>query len=223
MKGTSFFKIRKMVALQALQAARMAMTGAGAVFCLYSAAAGAPSISPVYPKDTVVWEASPACLVVRVTAGTGPFTYSWYKGSTPDLAVLLDTTNTPCRGPITKDSLSDTLMFSGYLFESGYYVCVVRNLPSDSVISRIAHFIVQKLGPVIIVQPKDTSVLEDDPVSFTIVATGYTPSFNYKWNYWDSNSISFSYTIFFGPVNTFTFPNENHPLGAQLPYQPHPQ
>ncbi|MFC1586652.1 immunoglobulin domain-containing protein, partial [Fibrobacterota bacterium] len=126
----------------------------------------APPEITVHPSPQTVDEGGPA--VFSVTAiGTG-VTYQWQK----------DGTNIP-GATGTQHTISAATMP-----DEGAYRCVAGNAAGNDT-SNGAGLNVLPLSPVIITHPVSQTVYEGDPVTFTVLASGFDLS--YRWERWINN------------------------------------
>ena len=113
-----------------------------------------------HPRDTTIYEGETAVFSVSAT-GQG-LSYKWLRN------------NVAIAGTNATLNIIGTLANNNVTFR-----CVVSNIAgSDSSNGAVLH--VAEADPGIILQPKDTSVFEGSPVSFTVSASG-KPPLVYKW------------------------------------------
>ncbi|MBN2037748.1 MAG: DUF2341 domain-containing protein [Chitinispirillaceae bacterium] len=130
--------------------------------------AGTAPVITVQPKDTAVVATTQAWLRVAAT-GTAPFTYAWYK-------------ITAGQGVAVAGQTTAHLSFARAAFaDSGYYYCIIGN-DFGAAVSDTVKLTVQDGRPFITAggQPRDTIVLENNPWSMTVTATG-EGSLAYGW------------------------------------------
>lgn len=133
----------------------------------YMAARGAnpPAVAPTFAVDAVgKTDYEGAVVTIRTVAlGTAPFTYQWYKGTTP---VAGQTTDTLTLSP-AKES------------DSGEYKLTVSN-SGGSADSQVAAVVIQKAPPTIAVEPKPAVRLQGSSVTFAVSGGGSVP-LSYQW------------------------------------------
>ena len=118
------------------------------------------------PVNQTVLEGSPATFTV-VAAGTAPLSYQWLSGVTP----------------ITGANAATFTIAHATPADAGSYSVTVGNT-AGSVTSTAAQLSVTVLppsiAPTITQQPASQTVLEGNPATFTVVATGTAP-LSYQW------------------------------------------
>jgi len=127
-----------------------------------------PAVAPSFAVDTAGKTAYEGAVVTirTIVLGTAPFTYQWYKGSTP-----------------VPGQTTDTLTLSPALeSDSGDYKLTVSNA-GGSTDSQVATVVVQKAPPTIVAGPQPAVRLEGARVTFTVESGGSEPlAFQWKSN-----------------------------------------
>jgi len=127
-----------------------------------------PAVAPSFAVDTAGKTAYEGAVVTirTIVLGTAPFTYQWYKGSTP-----------------VPGQTTDTLTLSPALeSDSGDYKLTVSNA-GGSADSQVATVVIQKAPPAIVTGPQPAVRLEGASVTFTVESGGSEPlAFQWKSN-----------------------------------------
>ncbi|MBI5474684.1 MAG: immunoglobulin domain-containing protein, partial [Ignavibacteriae bacterium] len=121
-----------------------------------------PSITS-QPASVTVFETQTAIFTIAAT-GTLPLHFQWRKDSTDIAGATSQSYTTPT---VSRND-------SGKVFR-----CVVSNI-AGSVTSTPAILSVVAATPVIVIEPRDTSVIEEQTANFSVVAAGSGP-FSYQW------------------------------------------
>jgi hypothetical protein len=123
----------------------------------------APTID-TQPVSQSVAEFSDATFTVAATATAGALSYQWREDSV-DMA----------------GETSDTLTFTVALADNGNSYDVVVTDSNGSITSNAAVLTVTDASPTIDTQPSDVNVIEGNPASFTVAATGVSGALTYQW------------------------------------------
>jgi hypothetical protein len=142
------------------------------------------------PQPCTVFSGSSIGMTV-VAEGPGPFSFTWYRRQSDAIARLADQNG------------NQLLIDTARLSDTGCYFCIVSNsFGSDT--SECAQVIVDtNLSPVIIRQPRDTSIAAGQYLLFKVIARG-TPPLTYTWykNGIEIQSSVDDTILWFYPVNS---------------------
>ncbi|HSW25531.1 MAG TPA: immunoglobulin domain-containing protein [Burkholderiaceae bacterium] len=139
-----------------------------------------PPLITRQPADANVVEPNVATFAVTAL-GTPPFTYRWERSDDGGMTFV------DAGGRADRFTTPPTTVRDG---NADRYRVIVGNLEGSSE-SRVATLTVSvtAVAPSITTQPQDATVNVDDNVTFTVVASGTSPA--YQWQRWDDDSVMF--------------------------------